>query len=57
MARIKFSELVKQTMKPESIARSRKAAIEEIISDRRLWLFSLSAPKRKPSMAAENYRA
>src|ERR1700684_3614547 len=30
MARIKFSELTKQTMKPESIARSRKAAFEEI---------------------------
>jgi len=30
MARIKFSELAKQTMKPESIARSRKAAIKEI---------------------------
>jgi DNA-binding transcriptional regulator YiaG len=30
MARIKFNELAKQTMTPESIARSRKAAIEEI---------------------------
>ena len=30
MARIKFSELIKQTMKPESIARSRKSAIEEV---------------------------
>jgi transcriptional regulator with XRE-family HTH domain len=30
MARIKFSELAKQTMTPESIARSRKAAIKEI---------------------------
>jgi DNA-binding transcriptional regulator YiaG len=30
MARIKFSELAKQTMTPESIARSRIAAIEEI---------------------------
>ena len=30
MARIKFSELAKQTMTPESIARSRKTAIEEI---------------------------
>jgi transcriptional regulator with XRE-family HTH domain len=30
MARIKFSELAKQTMKPESIARSRKAAIKEV---------------------------
>jgi predicted transcriptional regulator len=30
MARIKFSELAKQTMTPESIARSRKAAIQEI---------------------------
>ncbi len=30
MARIKFSELTKQTMRPESIARSRKAAIKEI---------------------------
>ena len=30
MARIKFSELTKQTMKPESIARSRKAAMKEI---------------------------
>jgi transcriptional regulator with XRE-family HTH domain len=30
MARIKFSELAKQTMTPESIARSRRAAIEEI---------------------------
>jgi transcriptional regulator with XRE-family HTH domain len=30
MARIKFSELTKQTMTPESIARSRKKAIEEI---------------------------
>ena len=30
MARIKFSELAKQTMTPKSIARSRKAAIEEI---------------------------
>jgi transcriptional regulator with XRE-family HTH domain len=30
MARIKFSELVKQTMTPESITRSRKKAIEEI---------------------------
>ena len=32
MAGIKFSELVKQTMKLESIARSRKAAIEEIVA-------------------------
>src|SRR3984893_18422511 len=30
MARIKFSELAKQTMTPESIARSCKAAIKEI---------------------------
>ncbi|MGA8144280.1 MAG: helix-turn-helix transcriptional regulator [Candidatus Acidiferrales bacterium] len=30
MARIKFSELAKQTMTPESVVRSRKAAIEEI---------------------------
>jgi transcriptional regulator with XRE-family HTH domain len=30
MARIKFSELAKRTMKPESIARSRKAAHKEI---------------------------
>jgi len=30
MARIKFSELTKQTMTPESIARSRKAAMKEI---------------------------
>jgi transcriptional regulator with XRE-family HTH domain len=30
MARIKFNELAKQTMTPASIARSRKAAIEEI---------------------------
>jgi transcriptional regulator with XRE-family HTH domain len=30
MARMKFSELAKQTMTPESIARSRKAAIKEI---------------------------
>jgi len=30
MARIKFSELAKQTMTPESIARSRKAANKEI---------------------------
>ncbi|MGA7187682.1 MAG: helix-turn-helix transcriptional regulator [Candidatus Acidiferrales bacterium] len=30
MARIKFSELRKQTMTPESIARSRKAAMKEI---------------------------
>jgi transcriptional regulator with XRE-family HTH domain len=30
MARIKFSELTKQTMAPESIARSRKAAMKEI---------------------------
>src|ERR1700756_2134545 len=30
MARIKFSELAKQTMTPESIARSRKAAIKEL---------------------------
>jgi DNA-binding transcriptional regulator YiaG len=30
MARIKFSELAKQTMTPESIARSRKEAIQEI---------------------------
>ncbi len=30
MARIKFSALAKQTMTPESIARSRKKAIEEI---------------------------
>jgi transcriptional regulator with XRE-family HTH domain len=30
MARIKFSELAKQTRTPKSIARSRKAAIEEI---------------------------
>src|ERR1700726_4009281 len=30
MARIKFNELAKQTMTPESIARSRKAAIKEI---------------------------
>jgi transcriptional regulator with XRE-family HTH domain len=30
MARTKFSELTKQTMTPESIARSRKKAIEEI---------------------------
>jgi DNA-binding transcriptional regulator YiaG len=30
MARIKFSELAKQTMTPESLARSRKAAIKEI---------------------------
>jgi transcriptional regulator with XRE-family HTH domain len=30
MARIKFSELTQRTMTPESIARSRKAAIEEI---------------------------
>ena len=30
MVRIKFSELAKQTMTPESIARSRKAAIKEI---------------------------
>jgi transcriptional regulator with XRE-family HTH domain len=30
MARIKFSELTKQTMRPESIARSRKAAMKEI---------------------------
>jgi transcriptional regulator with XRE-family HTH domain len=30
MARIKFSELVKQTMTPESIARSRKKAVKEI---------------------------
>jgi transcriptional regulator with XRE-family HTH domain len=30
MARIKFNELAKQTMTPESIARSRKKAIEEI---------------------------
>lgn len=39
MARIKFSELTKQTMTPESIARSRKKAIEEIaameLSERR----------------------
>ena len=30
MARMKFRELAKQTMTPESITRSRKAAIEEI---------------------------
>ena len=30
MARIKFSELVTQTMTPESIARSRKKAVKEI---------------------------
>ena len=30
MGRIKFNELAKQTMTPESIARSRKKAIEEI---------------------------
>src|SRR5579863_7231580 len=30
MARMKFSELAKQTMTPESIARSRKAAMKEI---------------------------
>ena len=30
MARIKFGTLVKQTMTPESVARSRKKAIEEI---------------------------
>ena len=30
MARIKFGELAKQTMTPESIARSRNTAIEEI---------------------------
>ena len=30
MTRMKFSELTKRTMKPESIARSRKAAFEEI---------------------------
>lgn len=30
MARIKFSEVAKQTMTPESLARSRKTAIEEI---------------------------
>src|ERR1700685_1848599 len=30
MARIKFSELTKQTMTPESIARSRKAAMTEV---------------------------
>jgi transcriptional regulator with XRE-family HTH domain len=30
MVRMKFSELAKQTMTPESIARSRKAAIKEI---------------------------
>jgi hypothetical protein len=30
MARMKFSELAKQTMTPESIARSRKAANKEI---------------------------
>jgi len=30
MARMKFSELAKQTMTPEAIARSRKAAIKEI---------------------------
>jgi transcriptional regulator with XRE-family HTH domain len=30
MARIKFSELTKQTMTPESIARSRKAAMKDI---------------------------
>ena len=30
MARIKFNELAKQTMAPESIARSRKTAVEEI---------------------------
>ncbi|HXN26023.1 MAG TPA: helix-turn-helix transcriptional regulator [Candidatus Acidoferrales bacterium] len=30
MARIKFSELTKQTMTPKSIARSRKAAMKEI---------------------------
>src|ERR1700733_5956724 len=32
MARIKFSELAKQTMTPESIARSRKAAFKEIVT-------------------------
>ncbi|MGB6875436.1 MAG: hypothetical protein WBD87_05325 [Candidatus Acidiferrales bacterium] len=32
MARIKFNELAKQTMTPESIARSRKAAIGEIVA-------------------------
>ncbi len=30
MARIKFSELTKQTMAPKSISRSRKAAMKEI---------------------------
>lgn len=30
MARMKFSELAKQTMTPEAIARSQKAAIQEI---------------------------
>jgi len=30
MARMKFSELAKQTMKPDSIDRAHKAAIEEI---------------------------
>ena len=30
MARIKFIDLAKQTMKPESFARSRKAAVQEI---------------------------
>jgi transcriptional regulator with XRE-family HTH domain len=30
MARMKFSELAKQTMTPESIARARKAAMKEI---------------------------
>jgi hypothetical protein len=30
MARIKFNELAKQTMTPEAIARSRKAAMKEI---------------------------
>ena len=30
MTRIKFSELAKQTMTPESVARSRKTAIKEI---------------------------
>ena len=32
MARIKFSELAKRTLTPESIARSRKAAIKEIVA-------------------------
>ncbi|MFZ3333958.1 MAG: helix-turn-helix transcriptional regulator [Candidatus Acidiferrales bacterium] len=30
MARLKFSELAKQTMTPQAIARSRKAAVKEI---------------------------